>query len=324
MIESKEIGCSPALEHKPKFAMNQGCESSSEITGFCNTGICDESGVSFITNACGNTSVFYNALKYSFSFELKQGEEKKLFQWLRFYMLSWPHRSSTVSKSRHGRRRPNFPQSSQHSHHSPRNQLANHFQHLDLLGQTCATTRPPHVCSLRRQPLHRCAWTPTLQHAAFTTLSLTEFHGLPIELEAVPDTCFLGFTINVSEKTITFIPPLQAWQIHDTYSQTHYERPVEPRGNALKQHTLPQLTQLYIDQGHDAQLCSKTLRSLRRHTSISRRPPIAVEWILCSKLGTLWAPERRSLHIAFYAADVEKVAWADCVVVSFLALTVEQ
>ena len=55
-------------------------------------------------------------------------------------------------------------------------------------------------------------------HPGVQTLIHQEFFGDPIELETVEDFHLLGFNINLTTRTITYIQPSQPWKIRDSTS----------------------------------------------------------------------------------------------------------
>ena len=57
-----------------------------------------------------------------------------------------------------------------------------------------------------------------LHHPAIQTLIHHNFFGDPVELEPVDDFHLLGFNIDLQQRTITYIQPLQPWKIRDATS----------------------------------------------------------------------------------------------------------
>ena len=117
---------------------------------------------------------------------------------------------------------------------------------------------------------------PTFSSLPFQTLALHDFYQLPIQLELVGDTHFLGFTLNLENRSITFNQPTSPWQIRDACSAGSRRLTLSgllSRGTTIHRYTWPSSTvhssletllQAYISKGHNESLCRLTLKKLFR------------------------------------------------------------
>ena len=142
---------------------------------------------------------------------------------------------------------------------------------------------------------------PTFSSLPFQTLALHDFYQLPIQLELVGDTHFLGFTLNLSNRSITFNQPTSPWQIRDACSAGSRRLTLSgllSRGTTIHRYTWPSsmvhssletLLQAYISKGHNESLCRHTLKKLFRTCT-----PVA--WL-------------RTLNMYYHTANLQRANW---------------
>ena len=111
-----------------------------------------------------------------------------------------------------------------------------------------------------------------LNHIGIQTLIHPDFFGNPVELEPVEDMHLLGFDVDLTQRTIAYIPPNATWKIRDHASAGsqrlslsgptsrahlthHYTYP--PSAN---ERALDQLAHLYAQKGHDLARCLRLIR----------------------------------------------------------------
>ena len=111
-----------------------------------------------------------------------------------------------------------------------------------------------------------------LSHPAIQTLIHNNFFGDPVELETVEDFHFLGFNIDLQQRTITYIQPTQPWKIRDhtsAGSQRLALSGLASRLHSIYTYTFPSnnataaaeaLVNLYAQKGHDLHACRRFLR----------------------------------------------------------------
>ena len=111
-----------------------------------------------------------------------------------------------------------------------------------------------------------------LSHPAIQTLIHNNFFGDPVELETVEDFHFLGFNIDLQQRTITYIQPTQPWKIRDhtsAGSQRLALSGLASRLHSIYTYTFPPnnataaaeaLVNLYAQKGHDLHACRRFLR----------------------------------------------------------------
>ena len=115
---------------------------------------------------------------------------------------------------------------------------------------------------------------PTFNSLPFRTLALHDFYQLPIQLELVGDSHFLGFTLHLANRSITFNQPTSPWQIRDACSAGSRRLTLSgllSRGTTIHRYSFPSnivhssletLLQAYISKGHNETLCRHTLKKL--------------------------------------------------------------
>ena len=125
-----------------------------------------------------------------------------------------------------------------------------------------------------------------LTHPAILTLIRHDFFGDPIELEAVEDNHLLGFNIELTNRTITYMQPTQSWKIRDPTSAG--SKRLTLSGLASRLHTMYKYTfpptaadaaaddylvKLYIHKGHAAIDCKRFLKSRKSTLCAVRSRP---------------------------------------------------
>ena len=142
---------------------------------------------------------------------------------------------------------------------------------------------------------------PTFSSLPFQTLALHDFYQLPIQLELVGDSHFLGFTLHLASRSITFNQPSSPWQIRDACSAGSRRLTLSgllSRGTTIHRYSFPSsivhssletLLQAYISKGHNETLCRNTLRKL-----FSTCAPVA--W-----LGTM--------NLNYHIANLRRANW---------------
>ena len=144
--------------------------------------------------------------------------------------------------------------------------------HTEL--QHSQNTQGPHL--FIRYVDNRLVLAPqaTFHTLPFTTLALNDFYQLPIQLEQVGDSHFLGFELNLPARSITYIQPAAKWQIRDACpagSQRLTLSGLLSRAATIQRYTWPphhipasieHLLQCYVQKGHDEQKCRRTIRKL--------------------------------------------------------------
>ena len=142
---------------------------------------------------------------------------------------------------------------------------------------------------------------PTFSSLPFQTLALHDFYQLPIQLELVGDTHFLGFTLNLANRSITFNQPTSPWQIRDACSAGSRRLTLSgllSRGTTIHRYTWPSSTvhssletllQAYISKGHNESLCRHTLKKLFRTCT-----PVA--WL-------------RTTNMYYHMANLQRANW---------------
>ena len=115
---------------------------------------------------------------------------------------------------------------------------------------------------------------PTFNSLPFRTLALHDFYQLPIQFELVGDSHFLGFTLHLANRSITFNQPTSPWQIRDACSAGSRRLTLSgllSRGTTIHRYSFPSnivhssletLLQAYISKGHNETLCRHTLKKL--------------------------------------------------------------
>ena len=95
---------------------------------------------------------------------------------------------------------------------------------------------------------------------------------IQVELEPVDDFHLLGFNIDLQQRTITYIQPLQPWKIRDATSagsQRLALSGLQSRPHTIHKYTYPpssadaaatELVKLYVQKGHDLTACSRFLK----------------------------------------------------------------
>ena len=111
-----------------------------------------------------------------------------------------------------------------------------------------------------------------LHHPAIQTLVHHNFFGDPVKLEPVDDFHLLGFNIDLQQRTITYIQPLQPWKIRDATSagsQRLALSGLQSRLHTIHKYTFPpssaeaaatELVKLYVQKGHNPTACSRFLK----------------------------------------------------------------
>ena len=111
-----------------------------------------------------------------------------------------------------------------------------------------------------------------LKHLAIQTLIHPDFYGNPVELEPVEDMHLLGFDVDLRQRTISYIPPDASWKIRDNASAGSTRlrlSGLQSRAHLIRKYTYPssaveralaQLTDLYVQKGHDLRSCRQALR----------------------------------------------------------------
>ena len=142
---------------------------------------------------------------------------------------------------------------------------------------------------------------PTFSSLPFQTLALHDFYQLPIQLELVGDSHFLGFTLNLDNRSITFNQPTSPWQIRDACSAGSRRLTLSgllSRGTTIHRYTWPSSTvrssletllQAYISKGHNESLCRQTLKKL-----FSTCTPVA--WL-------------RTTNMYYHMANLQRATW---------------
>ena len=108
-----------------------------------------------------------------------------------------------------------------------------------------------------------------------------------MELEPVDDFHLLGFNIDLQQRTITYIQPLQPWKIRDATSAGSQRLALSgphSRLHTIHKYTFPpssadaaatELVKLYVQKGHDSTACSRFLkRKSADHGDLCVPPPV--------------------------------------------------
>ena len=180
-------------------------------------------------------------------------------------------RTNMATDPRHGHRQSNITNPCQHTHHTTRSQLATSIP--TTTAPPPSSTRTVHLPSLCGQP-HDHRTTTHLQQPPLSNPRTTRLYQLPIQLELVGDSHFLGFTLHLANRSITFNQPTSPWQIRDACSAGSRRLTLSgllSRGTTIHRYSFPSnivhssletLLQAYISKGHNETLCRHTLKKL--------------------------------------------------------------